>query len=285
MARGANISPREKQDWLGAYESGQTTQRIAQQVRRAPSTVAKGIDQARQEREARSAREGVLRDAYQRHYEDLLQVASQLRDMARSLDVQDLASAQDLRTQMLAEALKAHTKGARLWKTIAILEQAAHKVVSVKQDLKGRLSEKIPEEFPKGVQRDANLQGFIKSLVWAVDQAARKVQTGTVEYRQEKGADGFQLHWGGIVLASALPSAKRQRAVEEVHRRWVTDTVISPERSQLRGLREAQAKAQEELEAHVEAMLLRRVLPGECPLCPHVIGKAPINPRRGRRNK
>ena len=73
------IKPEVRRDWLRRNEeNGESPPQIAAQDGYDVRTVRKQIDLAKQEREAREARIVVLRDAMQRHYDDLRKYAEEL---------------------------------------------------------------------------------------------------------------------------------------------------------------------------------------------------------------
>lgn len=69
----------EMRKWLRQYEQGKSVASIARRVRHDVRTVARGIEQARHETQARAARGEMLKEALQKHQEDLAEVIEALR--------------------------------------------------------------------------------------------------------------------------------------------------------------------------------------------------------------
>lgn len=68
----------QMRDWLQSYERGKSEAAIARQARRDVRTVKKGIEQARREQDAHTARAELLKDALRKHQDDLLGVVNAL---------------------------------------------------------------------------------------------------------------------------------------------------------------------------------------------------------------
>ena len=72
------ISLMEKRGWLDSYESGKSIGSIATKARRDVRTIKKGIDDARRETDARSARAELLKEALHKHQSSLLRMLDEI---------------------------------------------------------------------------------------------------------------------------------------------------------------------------------------------------------------
>ena len=66
------ISLMQKREWLDSYESGKSVESIATSAHRDVRTIKKGIDEARREADARTARAELLKEALRKHQSSLL---------------------------------------------------------------------------------------------------------------------------------------------------------------------------------------------------------------------
>ncbi len=72
MPRGTRIPPAERRDWLDKYERGDRVDKIAREAGRTERTVQSHLSRERRERDHQQVMAGLLRDAYQNHYVQLL---------------------------------------------------------------------------------------------------------------------------------------------------------------------------------------------------------------------
>ena len=134
---------------------------------------------------------------------------------------------------------------------------------------------------------EVNADGFAESLgkVWLGDYVQ---DTDILEswYRREPSDGGLSLRWGAHLLADGIEHQGRLEFVEEKHRALLTDPSVSGGEL-VRECRRAGADwraARESIEEEVEMLLLRRVLPGRCAVCPGVAGTV-SDGRRGARRR
>ena len=293
MPKGKKRSMLEERAWLAAYEAGKGIEEIAKGAHRASSTVWRGIEKARRERETRVIREGLLREAYQGHFEDLLEVARRVQKAAAVPDKDGLlfevrlaptpeksqeAAATfdkdyrpppiDRRTQMLVAGLKEHIPDSRLWRAWKEWEDRAKRMDAVAVETKARLAEAVDRTFAAagtGVSRD----GLIESLWFAITQTAKGESLDHMEYRIERTVEGPSLRWGAYGLSAVGADETVLKALQDHHRKLIQEVAASEECvGNVRDAHRRWGKARDDIDQEIEILLLRRLLPGQCNLCP-----------------
>src|SRR3990172_13244490 len=79
MPKKPPVTPETYRGWLGRVERGESARAIAEAEHYDLRTVRKNIERTRQEQEMKEARSAVLRQALERHYEDLIAFAGKLQ--------------------------------------------------------------------------------------------------------------------------------------------------------------------------------------------------------------
>lgn len=268
MPRGPKIPPATRREWLEAYDRGERIDKIARDAGRTERTIKEHIKRARQEREQREVRAGLLREAYQRHYEDLLDVAKRLQEAAQMPSPNGLLPIVDRRTQMLVDALRSHIPDSRLWRVWKEWEDRAQRMDAAAVETKARLAKAVDRTFAEagtGVSRD----WLIESLWAAITKAARGESLDGMEYRIESTAEGPSLRWGAYGLSAAGVDETALRVLQDHHQQLVQE--VTAREDYVGNVRDALrrwAKARDDIDQEIEILLLRRLLPGQCNLCP-----------------
>ena len=76
--RKPRVPPGKGREWLERMESGEPIKEISKKDYYDPRTIKARIREAQQEREAHQARASVLRNALEKHYEDLCELAEKI---------------------------------------------------------------------------------------------------------------------------------------------------------------------------------------------------------------
>lgn len=270
MPRTSKIAPAVRREWLDEYDHGKRIDNIAKQASRTERTVKDQIDIARKERDNQEVRAGLLRAAYRDHYGDLLGFAEDLRQSARKPDARGLLPDADLRARKLRDGLRSHVPKSGLWKAWEQWEHWSHRIEKFTDETRDSIEylvgQKIRVNLP-GVP----IQGFADSLWIAVEESAKGIDISYREYHHEPRSDGGHLSWGAIKLADQLTGEDDVNRLTDQHRvmleRWVsTDEIGHVERLQV--VWRNWNAALKIIEEEVEVFILRRLLPGQCGLCP-----------------
>ena len=265
MPRGRKRSVLEALEWLERYEKGEGLASIAAQAHRVTSTVWEGIQAARRQRDDHSVREGLLRVAYQQHQRDLLEHAKLLGHNARTPNPGGLLPFPDRRMGLLDEALKAHIPNAPLWQRREEWERAARYLDIVRKDLRGVVGEKLAASLS-----DAVVDGIVNALWDSLSEARETTASPRTPVEEETGAEGKRLVLHGHILSRWLSGDNK---LKELRQRYVNleQELTSPNSELLKRFQRNQRaweEAREAIEEEVEILLLRRVVPGRCRLCP-----------------
>ena len=281
MPRGTNISRSDRMGWLEAYEDGKRYDTIARERNRSVRTFRDNIDRAREERDQRAVRVEMRLDAQRRHTEDLLGVVEDIRKAVRSAPLPP-NHAGEVRAALLLEALNDHLRPrAPLLKARKTLERATQDRDSVCSEIKRQLSELTDARLDElsrrlGDAADALFRvKFTESLDVAVGEIAKGMDPARRTYiRMEvvtkRDEPALTLGWGEFPLVISVDRCDTERLteVEAVHKELWARISGGEFAVKLSEARRSWQQAQATVERESEVLLLRRLLPGRCELCP-----------------
>ena len=94
-----------------------------------------------------------------------------------------------------------------------------------------------------------------------------------MEYKVDRSPDGAGLQWGAFTLTQGLVDEETLRSIERRHDGLLksvgnNENGVTSHAPTYREVLEEWNQAREAIEEQVEGLLLRRVLPGQCSLCP-----------------
>ena len=284
MPIGPRISPAEAKEWLRAWERGERIDTLARKAGRTERTVKEHIRRARLEEDHKEVRVELLKDAYLRHYADLIDVAEKLRKRAGKPDPEGLWASLDDRTEMLRKALQSHTSRLGLWKAAKKWDEHAQRINDIEEELKEVVTTfvaKLRREYPEVIEEE-----WVKSILFALREIAAGRDPSYLTYQTEVAAVGMALKWGAYGLAASISDESRAGEVKKKHERLLKSETAS-ESDRLIRLQESMVaweKAKDHIQSQVDTLVLRRVLPGQCNLCP-AIEDATIRPFGDRRRR
>ncbi len=125
MPRGTRIAPAERRGWLEQQEHGSRIDKIAREAGRTQRTINEHLARARRERQQQEVTAGLLTQAYQSHFAQLLEVAETLGEAAEKVNAGGILSTTDLDAKMLYQGLQAHVPRSRLWRAIKTWEECS----------------------------------------------------------------------------------------------------------------------------------------------------------------
>lgn len=285
MPKGRKRSAVEGRRWLERYEDGQGLEAIAKEAHRSNATVQRGIESARQERDAREVRMATFTDGYRQHIEDLLGLIRDVRQRAATPHAAGLWTGADRRTTLLRDGLDRHLPDAPLWAAIDTWEETAQYLTNLSAQSRLEIEKRVATEIIPA-HSHALEEGWNKSLWFAVEQAVAGAPLDNFPYSKERGARGQQLQWASITLSQTVPETESNQlvALQEAHGRLVAK-LMPPDAPPAHPLRVAQEQwrdAVEELDTQVELLLLRHVLPGTCAICAPATSPSARGTRRKR---
>jgi hypothetical protein len=268
------IKAEVRSEWLRRHEeNGDSPPKIAAEDGYDVRTVRKHIELAKEERESRAARAVVLRNALERHYEDLSRYAEMLDSKVSGIDyVKSIPDA-----EFIEVALRQHLPRSPIWRSLARLE-------GLKQASSEQIK-KIESVVKKAVRADSGLTALAETGLKGV--AAAVVTTLTYQASEwsrgspvqdlkdslfSEPAEGGRasLHLGQVPMGQA----KKEDA--ERCKQTIGDFLKSLQ-SRLRESEEYYdfektvaeiERTRRKLREELAIIRLRRVVPGRCKFCP-----------------
>jgi len=280
MPKMARVAPTTRREWLDSYERGRAIDAIARDAGRTERTVKRQLAIERQERDRERVRVDLLREAYQGHFDDLLGLVKELGVRARQANVHGLWRDTDRRTELLREALKAHIPGSDVWRVCVQWEERARQMNTVERGMAKRIARHVSKWTQECLPK-ADVDRVAAALWYAVQQSAAGGDVSRTRYKTREVKGELYLWWGDTPICRVCDDDEAKET-EETHRKMVTKGTESTSdfvqrwAEVVRKWEEARDAIQEE----VEALLLRRILPGQCFLCP---GGEGTGAKRGRK--
>ena len=263
MPRGKRTSAAERNRWRYDYdEAGKTISEIAKKSGRAISTVSAGIERARAELETRNLKARQLADAYRRHTQDLLYVGSLMQgsDAARKLSPYNAIT--QLGHEMLLEGLRTHIRTSPLWGAVSERDSQSRRMTGLRFGLNPKICAAIDEAFSLSPLVRRN--GFRQSLHYVVDEVIGGKSIESAEY----GIEDRQKYWQAVPISDESDDIDALGAVEKIHHRVLLELAHEVPVGEYAEAKEERERAQRVIDEEVEMLTLRRIIPGECNLCP-----------------
>ena len=281
MPKGGVIPTTERRSWLERYEQGASIDTIAKESGRTQRTVTAQLGQARQERQHDQVQVDLIRDAYRQHYGDLLEVAEEMAQRCESPDSRGILPehAVEPDTRMLYEALRSHVPGSRLWSGVKTWEESSRDLAATSEQARAKIEGLVQlafADYPEVLE-----DGFTESLRTAVMTAAQGLDQ-TVEYQRDPSGDSMQLRRGNFMLADGVQTEDRLDEIEERYGELLDASLNSESASRLRRLWASWTEARDIIRGEVQTLRLRRIITGQCVLCPGGEGSGKRRPRRRR---
>lgn len=282
MPKGGIIPTDERRSWLERYEQGATIDSIAKNSGRTQRTVTTQLGRARQERQHDQVQVDLIRDAYRQHYGDLLGVAEELAERCASPDSRGIMpdSALEPDTRMLYEALRSHIPGSRLWSSAKAWEESSSALAAESEQARGKISDlvqRVIADFPEVLE-----DGFTESLRDVVNTAAQGLDPWTVECQRDHSGDSMQLRRGNYMLADGVQTDGKLDEIEEKYRELLNESRGLESASKLQRHWASWTDARDIIRGEVQTLRLRRIITGQCILCPGGEGSGARRPRRRR---
>ena len=280
MPKGGTIPPAERRSWLERYEQGTSIDNIAKDAGRTQRTVTAQLARARQERQHDQVQVDLIRDAYREHYRDLLGMAAELAERCDDPNSDGIASRLEPDALMLYEGLRSHVTSSRLWGGVKVWEESSKGLAAEWEQARADVAKLIKQpiaSFPEILE-----DGFAESLRDAVMMAAQGRDPWMLEYQRDSSGDSMQLRRGNFILADGVQTDDRLGEIEQKHRELLQDSFNVESASQLRSLWARWSEARDLIQEDVRMLRLRRILTGQCSLCPGGEGSGARRRRRRR---
>ena len=226
------------------------------------------LARARQERQHDQIQVDLIRDAYRQHHLDLLEVAAELAERCDKPNSQGILPEPGLEPdfRMLYEGLRSHIPGSRLWSGVKTWEESAKALAKEWEQERTYVAKLIKQPvagFPEILEN-----GFTESLRDAFKMTTQGRDPGMLEYQRDTSGDSIQLRWGNFILADGVQTNARLGDIEKKHRELLDDSLNVNSTSGLQGLWARWSDARDIIQEEVRTLRLRRILTGQCNLCP-----------------
>jgi len=268
------IRPEIRRDWLRRNEEdGESPPQIAVKDKYDVRTVRKQIDMAKQEREAREARSAVLRDALERHYDDLRKYAENLNhEISGSGNASSSADA-----DLIEAALRQHLPRSPIWGYLSKWKNS-----QLKAEEEHKTLDKAIEELVKSDQRlvpliDAGLKGVVPGIIAVLVAETTQWSNGNIRHTlknslvMEPAGEGLvnpRLGFSDMGIMEVVRAEKYVKIIRDV----INDMEIKVrDRGEYHGLEKSVAdigRLAGKLREELAVIRLKRIVPGRCKYCP-----------------
>lgn len=269
------VEPAIGREWLRRHEDhGEPVAEIARTAGYDLRTVKKQLDLMRQERDARQARQLVLKGALESHYADLCTFAEKLR--ANLLQYPPALPSSLRKDDPLWAALREHLSRAPVWRAIDKLERLIPQYDAAMAALRTRIEREAEslaslQVVPSG-DKAGLLPSFSQAVAYHLEAGIRGSRGLTgVGYDTEASDLGIVIRMGSYGLAIVPRSAAKaqQARVEKACSSLMEKGLQWQEHATLAKIVNDIQSVQKELNEELTTVILRRVLPGRCVYCPY----------------
>ncbi len=268
------IKPEVRRDWLRRNdEDGESPPQIAAKDKFDVRTVRKQIDLAKQERETREARSVVLRNALERHYDDLRKFAEKLNS-----EISGVGNVPSLPDDDLMEAaLRQHLPRSPIWGYMSKWQNLRQRADEEQQQLEMIIEESVKTDHRLTPLINASLDGIVPGTVSVLVAEAQRWSHGNTGYSLK---DSLVMEPAGEGLVNLRFGSSHMGIVEGEHSeryakivRDVIEDLESRIRDQedYRNLEKTIAEIGRlggKLREELAVIRLRRIVPGRCKYCP-----------------
>lgn len=268
------IKPEVCRDWLRRNEeNGETPPQIAAKDRYDVRTVRKQIDLAKQEREAREARSVVLRNALERHYDDLRKFAEKMNSEISGAS--NVPSSPD--DDLIEAALRQHLPRSPIWGYMSKWQNLQQRVDEEQQKLEEVIEESLKADDRLTPLINAGLDGIVPGTVAVLVAEAKQWSHGNTGYSlkdslvMEPAGEGLVNPRLGFSHLGIMEVEHSERYVKIVH------DVLEDLESRLRDWEDYRdlektiaeiGRLSGKLREELAVIRLRRIVPGRCKYCP-----------------
>ena len=278
MPKGGKIAPDERRSWLERYEKGTTVATIAKEAGRADRTVKDQLERARRERQHQQVQADLLRESYRDHHGQLLQLAERLGERCHTPRRDGLLGAAEIDERLLYRGLRSHTRGSEIWGEVKRWEDGARALGEESVQLEREANCMVSQEISDMPHVLAD--GFTQSLRDEGSMVAQGLEPEAKEYTAHPSGGTFQLRRGSFILADGLPDQRVLGETQEKHRGLLEQLLTSQTIGRLKSRWREWAGARDSLHEQLTILQLRKLLPGQCDLCPAGDTGARRPPRR-----
>jgi hypothetical protein len=268
------VKPEVRRDWLKRHEEdGESPPQIAAKDKFDVRTVRKQIDLAKQEREVREARSIVLRDALEKHYEDLRRIAEKLNSQITGTG--DVGYSPD--DDLIEAALQQHLPRSPIWAYITKWQNLMQRADEEQQKLKIIIQELVKTNRRLKPLTDSGLSGVVPGIVDILIAEAKQWSNGDMQHTLK---DSLVMEAAGEGLVNPRFGFSHMGPMEKIAAEGnmqIVHDVLGALESQLKDSQEYHdlektiadiRRLSKKLREELAVVRLRRIVPGRCKYCP-----------------
>lgn len=267
------VLPEQRLDWLRRSEEGESVPKIASNDGYDVRTIRRHIELAKQQREVKDARATVLRNALERHYEDLCSFAERL-DPTIAKKIPNLSPTDD---NFMEAALRQHLPRSPIWGYLANKRSLQQEYTALLTKVKGRVERTVRVERRFDPLLSAGLSEVVPSIIIAF---AFQVEKWSLGFEGLKVRDNLRIEPAGEGLVQLCYGFSRMDIVKSKDAEGYLNTlgkIIKYLEKNIRkwksfdNLRKTSGeinRLDRKLHKELTVIRLRRIVPGRCKYCP-----------------
>jgi len=263
----------QRREWLRRNEMGESVPKIADSDDFDVRTVRKHIELAKQEREVKEARAAVLRNALERHYDDLRKFAETLNSAI--LGAGNIPSSPD--DDLMEAALRQHLPRSPIWGYMSKRQNLQQRADEEQQKLEIVIDESVKADRRLTPLINDGLDGIVPGIVAVLVAEAKQWTHGNTGYSlkdslvTESAGEGLVNPCFGFSHMGIMEVEHSERCIKIVH------DVLEDLESRLRDWEEYRnlektiaeiGRLDRKLREELAIVRLRRIVPGRCKYCP-----------------
>jgi len=263
----------QRREWLRRSEMGESVPKIADSDDFDVRTVRKHIELAKQEREVKEARATVLRNALERHYDDLRKFAEALN--SDILGVGNIPSSPD--DDFMEAALRQHLPRSPIWGYMSKRQNLRQRADEEQRRLEIVIDESVKADRRLTPLINDGLDGIVPGIVAVLVFEAKQWVRGNTgcslkdSVVTESAGEGLVNPCFGFSHMGIMKVEHSERCVKIVH------DVLEDLESRLRGWEDYRnlektiaeiGRLDRKLREELAIVRLRRIVPGRCKYCP-----------------
>jgi hypothetical protein len=263
----------QRREWLRRNEMGESVPKIADSDDFDVRTVRKHIELAKQEREVKEARAAVLRNALERHYDDLRKFAEALN--SEILGVGNIPSSPD--DDFMEAALRQHLPRSPIWGYMSKRQNLRQRADEEQQKLEIVIDESVKADRRLTPLINDGLDGIVPGIVAVLVAEAKQWIHENIGYSlkdsvvMESAGEGLVNPRFGFSHIGIMEVEHSERCVKIVH------DVLEDLESRLRDWEDYRnlektiaeiGRLDRKLREELAIVRLRRIVPGRCKYCP-----------------
>jgi hypothetical protein len=259
------VKPSMRLEWLRRLEEGEPLYKLAKSVDFDVRTVKKQTEMAIEEREGHEARIGVLRQALEKHYADLLTLVDRLDS-----SVIQSSLPMGIRDDRMWGALHEHLPRSPVWKLIEKMESLGDDIRDIEKKAEQRLLVEVRTEnsfkllSQSGVAEiELHDKGLLGAMIYHLRQNPPVKPNITISSFSD---DRTTLYCEGCDCA-LIPSGQLKKA-REVTDDLMTQVYQWTEYEELQKTLRIRTKITGEIREELAILIFKRVFPGHCKYCP-----------------